>query len=72
MERIREKQGTSQLRVLHAEQFRSACFGNSNGNAVAVDMCIIAEQEITMKSTTFPNGRQASEQLHAVVIAASI
>jgi hypothetical protein len=44
----------------------------STGNAGAVDMCIISIQKNSMESTIFPGDPQASGQLHAVVIAASL
>jgi hypothetical protein len=72
MERIREIQGTGQLRVRWAAVSQPQAFRASTENAGAVDMCIIAERKNSMESTIFHEDTQASDQLHAAVIAASI
>jgi hypothetical protein len=71
MERVRAIQGTPQLRVRQVAVSRKQA-PHFQRKCRAVDMCIIAEAKNPMKSMVIPDGTQASDQLHAVVIAPSI
>jgi hypothetical protein len=71
MERVREIQGTSQLRIWQAAVSLRQ-LEHYHRKWGAVDMCIIAEPKTSMKSMHPADDIQASDQLHAVVIAASL
>ncbi|OAF16166.1 hypothetical protein AXW67_12855 [Bradyrhizobium neotropicale] len=71
MKTIRTILGTWQLRVLEAAVSLWAA-GHHHRKTGPVDMCTIVIWENSAKSTIFHDGTQASGQLHAAVMAASI